>query len=55
MGEDLLDHHRILNAGNDLDGTAAFPAGLDVDGEHPLESLRPGHRCPAFAGFTTHP
>ena len=33
---------------NDLDGTDAFPAGLDVDGEHPVKSLRPGHRCKAF-------
>ena len=42
MGEDLLDHHRIVNAGDDPDRPAAFPAGLDVDIEHPLETSPPG-------------
>lgn len=40
VGEDLLDHHRIFDAGDDLDDAAAFTAGLDVDVEHPLGSLR---------------
>jgi hypothetical protein len=31
MGEDLLDHHWIVDAGNDPHRPAAFPTGLDVD------------------------
>ena len=50
MGEDLLDHHRVFNTGNDLDGAAAFTAGFHVDIEDALEALRPGHGCPAFGG-----
>lgn len=37
-----LDHRRILDAGDDPQPPAAAPAELDVDGEHPLEALRPG-------------
>jgi len=48
--EDLLDQHRVFDAGNDLDGAAAFTTGLDVDIEYTLQSLRPGHRCPALSG-----
>ena len=33
-----------LDAGNDPQTAAALPAGLDVDGEHPPEALRPVHR-----------
>jgi hypothetical protein len=31
VGEDLLDDHRVLNAGDHFDGTAAFTARFDVD------------------------
>jgi hypothetical protein len=31
MGEDRLNHRRILDAGDDPDRTTAFPARLDVD------------------------
>jgi hypothetical protein len=31
VGEDLLNHHRIFNAGNDLDVAAAAFADLDID------------------------
>jgi len=31
VSEDLLDHRRIFDAGDDLDVTAAVLAGLDVD------------------------
>ena len=31
VSEDLLNHRRFLDAGDDLDGTAAVLAGLDVD------------------------
>jgi hypothetical protein len=41
--ENPLDHRRLLDAGDDAQPAAALPAGLDVDGEHPLEALRPGH------------
>ena len=50
VGEDLLDHHRIVDAGDDPHRPAAFPAGLDVDIEHPLETLHPVHRCPSLGG-----
>jgi len=30
MIEDLLDHRRILDAGNDFDGAVAGAAGLDT-------------------------
>ena len=50
VGEDLLDHHRVFDAGNDSERTGTFPAGLDVDVENALQSLRPGHRGPAFGG-----
>jgi len=33
MVEDLPDHHRVFDAGNDLDGAAAHRAGLNVDVE----------------------
>jgi len=50
MSEDLFDHYRVFDAGNDLGGAAAFTAGLDVDIEYTLQSLRSGHRCPALSG-----
>jgi hypothetical protein len=31
VSEDLLDHRRFFDAGDDLDVTAAVLAGLDVD------------------------
>lgn len=34
MGEDLADHGRILDTGDDPDGTAADTAGFDVDIEY---------------------
>jgi len=42
VGEDLLDHHRIVDAGDDPHRPAAFTAGLDVDIKHPLETSPPG-------------
>ena len=44
MRQNSLNHRRIFNASNDLDLTCAPLSGLDVDIEHPLESLHPGHR-----------
>jgi hypothetical protein len=46
--EDLFDHHWVFDAGDNLDSAAAFPAGLDVDIEDPLQTLRPAHRGAAF-------
>jgi hypothetical protein len=40
VGEDLLDRHRVLDAGDDPDRPAAGPAGLDVDAEYPFQALR---------------
>ena len=61
MREDLRNHYRILSAlascvapspaslqsdaGNDPNGTATGLTGLDIDVEHALEALRPGHGC----------
>jgi hypothetical protein len=40
--EDAVDDHWLLNAGDDAQPAAALPAGLDIDGEHPLGALRAG-------------
>jgi hypothetical protein len=45
-----LDDCGILDADDDAQPTAALAAGLDVDGEHPLEALRPGHRFLSASG-----
>ena len=47
---DLLDHHRVFNAGDNPDGSAAGPTGLDVNAKNPLEALCPAHRGPALGG-----
>ena len=39
MGENLLDHHRVFDAGNDPDRPAAGSAGLDVDAKYALQAL----------------
>ncbi len=39
VGEYLLDNYRIFNAGDHFDRTAAGTARLNVDIEHPLETL----------------
>ena len=39
VGEDLLDHYRLFDAGDDLDWAAAALAGPDVDVEDPLQAL----------------
>jgi hypothetical protein len=41
VGEDLVDHHRIFDAGDDLDGTAATLADVGVDVENALQALFP--------------
>ena len=50
VGQYLIDHHRIVDAGDDTHRPAAFPAGLDVDIEHSLETFRPPHLCPSLGG-----
>jgi hypothetical protein len=55
MRQDSLNHRRIFNAAvrrldNDLDLPGAPLAGLDVNVEHPFESLHPGHRRMALGG-----
>ena len=40
VGEYLLDHRGILDAGDDLDVASAIVAGLDVDVEYPLQAQR---------------
>ena len=39
MVEDLSDHPRVFDAGDDPDGASACPAGLDVDPEYALQTL----------------
>ena len=41
--ENPLDDRRRFDAGDDAQPAAALAAGLNVDGEHPLEALGPGH------------
>jgi hypothetical protein len=53
VSEDLLDHHRILDAGDDAHRPAAHRAGVDVDVEYPLQALRPSHRRAALVGAFT--
>ena len=50
MVEYLPDHLGIFDAGDDLHGSAAGLASLDIDVEHALETLRPGHDDMAFDG-----
>ncbi len=44
--KDLLNHHRILKAGDHFDGATAFTTRLDIDVEYMLQALHPAHRCP---------
>jgi hypothetical protein len=46
----LLDDHWILDAGNDLDGAAAFTARFDINTEHALEPLCPSHGRMTISG-----
>ena len=39
VGQDLLNHLRVFDAGGDLDAAAAGLAGLEVDIEYALEAL----------------
>ena len=50
VGKYLVNDRRIFNTGDDFDGATAFAARLNVDIEYALETLRPGHGCPAFGG-----
>ncbi len=43
MREYLLDDQWVFDAGHHFDGTAAGTARLNVDIEHALEPLSPGH------------
>ena len=49
VGQNLLDYHWVLDAGDDSHRRATGPAGLDVDAEYALQALRPRHRGAAFA------
>lgn len=42
--ENSLDDRRFLDARDHPQRPAAAPAGLDVDGKHPLQTLRPAQR-----------
>jgi len=44
----FADRCRLYEAGDDLNGTAAFIATLDIDGEDTLVLLRPSHQNPTL-------
>ncbi len=48
IGENLLNDHWILDAGDHFDGAAACTTRLNVDIENALQPLRPGHGCATF-------
>ena len=45
-----LDHHRVLDTCNYLDGTTACVTGRYIDIEYSLEAFRSYHRCMTFCG-----
>lgn len=47
-GENLLDENRVFDCRDDSHSPAAVLTNLDVDVEHPLETLRPAHGGAAF-------
>ncbi len=51
VNENLIDYHRVLDAGDDSDSTTTFLAGLDVDAKYAFEALRrPRLRSAALGG-----
>jgi len=55
VSEHLLDNHGVLNAGNHFDAAATFSAGLDIDVENTLESLRPEPAPDSIRGHGSNP
>ena len=64
MPKNLLNCDRVFHASHDLDWAFTLLADLDVNIEHPFQSLHPGHGgmtlgwgvvfpCPTRLGFTT--
>ena len=53
--ENLLNDLGVLDAGNDLDVTAAVFADLNIDAENSLKSLHPGHGSMALSGALVEP
>ena len=51
MLEDGGDDVGILDASDHPELAAAFGAGLDIDGEDPLQALHPGHGGEGCFGF----
>ena len=50
--ENMCDHSRRFDTGNDLDLSAASFTGFDVDTEHGFQSLHPRHGpMPRFRGL----
>ena len=48
MIKNPMDHARVLDAGDDLHGTAALDALFDIDAEHALEASGPSHGAAFF-------
>ena len=50
MSQNSVDDVLVLNTSNDFDGPAAATADLNIDVEHTLEPLCPGHNTVSFSG-----
>lgn len=50
MSQNSADDVLVLNTSNDFDGPAAATADLNIDVEHTLEPLCPGHSTVSFSG-----
>ena len=50
MSQNSIDDLLVLNTRNDTDRTTASAANFNVDIEHALESLSPGHGSMALSG-----
>ena len=49
--QDLLNDHRVLDAGNDPGCTSTDSARLNINLENPLQPLRPGHGRMTLNGY----
>ena len=49
MSQNCVDDVLVLNTSNDFDGPAAATADLNIDVEHTLEPLGPGHSTVPFS------
>ena len=55
MLEDVRNYRRIFDAGNHLDLSTTTLTGFDIDIEHALEALHPGHGTMLFLRALVEP